>query len=100
MDNLLETVVLWSLPGCLATLGGLASVFYKDAVSVKFTWYWFVGKLIMAFFVGTVMNQFLPPDLTGRSGWIMVGGFFAYPVMAAFETRIKPLVDTVKPGQS
>jgi len=88
-----ELILLWSHFGLLGTLGGLASYFYPPLADVRFAWRTFIGKLVTSFFVGQVAGEFIADDNTFKSGWVMLLGFFAYPVLAAFEIRVKDWIN-------
>ncbi|NBB11805.1 hypothetical protein [Pseudomonas sp. SLFW] len=94
---MLEFILAWSQFGLLGTLGGLASYFYPPSTDVRFTWRNFIGKLVISFFIGKVAGEFIPNENTFKSGYIMVLGFFAYPVLAVIEAKVKTWVESYKP---
>lgn len=98
MDNWLTRVLEWSAVGLLGALGGLASLFYPSSVEMRFTWFAFCSKLVLAFFVGKVAGEFISGDNQYRSGVIMLMGFFAYPVMGVAERKLKAWLESINPG--
>ena len=93
-----EKLLDWALVGFLGMLGGLASLFYPGATSMRFDWKTFVGKLVVAFFVGKVAGEFIDVSNQYRAGIIMLLGFFAYPVLGVLEVKVKSAVERFSPG--
>lgn len=94
----MEKLLDWALVGFLGMLGGLASLFYPGATSMRFDWRTFVGKLVVAFFVGKVAGEFIDVSNQYRAGIIMLLGFFAYPVLGVLEVKVKSMVERFSPG--
>lgn len=97
MDFSLGAVLAWSQFGLLGLLGGLASYFYPPSTEPRFSLWMFVSKLVAAFFVGKVFGEFIATENNFKSGYIMALGFFAYPVLAVLEGRVRNLVDKFLP---
>lgn len=97
LDHLVVPALIWSQFGFLGTLGGLASYFYRPATEVRFAIRMFVSKMVISFFIGKVFGEFISTENTYKSGYIMVLGFFAYPVLAVMEVKVKAWVETFKP---
>lgn len=98
MDSHLEGFLIWCMPGLLGALGGLASLAFRGPNSPPFTLGLFLSKIIASFFVGTVAGVFLAQDNTERNGWILLFGFFSYPVLTAAERRAVEFIDKFMPG--
>lgn len=94
---MIELVLSWSQFGLLGMLGGIVSYFYPPSTEMRFTWRYFISKLILAFFVGKVAGEFIDPTNQFKSGYIMLLGFFAYPVLGVLETKVKAWVDNLTP---
>lgn len=94
---MIELVLSWSQFGLLGMLGGLVSYFYPPSTEMRFTWRYFISKLILAFFVGKVAGEFIDPANQFKSGYIMLLGFFAYPVLGVLEIKVKAWVDNFTP---
>ncbi len=94
----LKPVIEWMLPGLLGMLGGLVSYFYPPSTEMRFHFWLFVSKILLSFFVGKVAGEFIALDNTFRSGYIMLLGFFAYPVMGIAEVKLKAWVEKFSPG--
>ena len=65
---------------------------------MRFDWKTFVGKLVVAFFVGKVAGEFIDVSNQYRAGIIMLLGFFAYPVLGVLEVKVKSAVERFSPG--
>ncbi|PVZ19940.1 MULTISPECIES: hypothetical protein [unclassified Pseudomonas] len=87
----------WSQYGWLGVVGGVASYFYSKSTEPRFDVRMFVSKLVLAFFVGKVSSEFIPSTDTYKSGYIMLLGFFAYPVLAVLEVKVKGWVENYNP---
>lgn len=83
--------------GLLAAFGGVigyaADVVYRQA---PFSWLAYVVFVATAFFVGQVLDGWLPADLPGRGGVLMVAGTTGYPVLTAMQARIIALVNKLR----
>lgn len=99
-DTALHELLAWALPGLIGALGGLCSLGYQGSKPVKFTAGLFLSKVMAAFVVGKVVSEFLPPDSQARSGFILLFGFFAYPVLGILESRLRGLLERLLPGSN
>ncbi|WP_426199014.1 hypothetical protein [Pseudomonas sp. DC3200b2] len=86
---MLELALSWSQFGLLGVVGGVASYFYKGSTEPRFSLRFFISKLVLAFFVGKVAGEFIAADNQFKSGYIMLLGFFAYPVLAVLKVKVK-----------
>ena len=97
LEHVLKPVLLWSQFGMLGALGGLASYFYRPSTEARFAVRTFISKLVISFFIGKVFGEFIADENTFKSGYIMVLGFFAYPVLAVMEVKVRTWVDKMTP---
>lgn len=82
MDSLSQ-VIAQIKSGVLAGFGGLVG-YAIDVVNdpeKRFSWIAYGVFVLCAFFVGQVLDDWLPHDMPGRGGVIMVAGTAAYPVL-------------------
>lgn len=79
--------------GLLASFGGLVG-HLVDVVHRKatFSWLSFFVAILVAFFVGQVLGEWLPHELPGRDGILMVSGTSGYPVLVLLQERVKGLI--------
>lgn len=97
MDQLLEAVLLWCLPGLLGGFGGVIAYISKLTTQHRFSAGMFITKFLTAFFVGRVCGYFIPMTSEFRYGYIMVLGFAAYPVLTIFEAKAKGWAERLNP---
>lgn len=83
--------------GLLSAFGGLvgyaAGVVHKNE---PFSWRAYTVFVVTAFFVGQVLGNWLPNELPGRDGVLMVAGTAAYPMLVTMQTRVIALVEKLK----
>lgn len=97
LDHYIQGALIWSQFGWLGLLGGLASYFYPPSTEARFSCRYFISKLVVSFFIGKVSGEFIANENNFKSGYIMMLGFFAYPVLAVLEVKVKAWVETFKP---
>ena len=82
--------------GMLASFGGVASYLYHITQGrVKFSWLLFAANIILAFFVGDVVGEFIASDHQHRDGLIMVAGFCTYPMLGFLELQFRKFLNKV-----
>lgn len=83
--------------GLLAAFGGVIG-YAADVVrnNKPFSWLAYAVFVGTAFFVGQVLDSWLPVDMPGRGGLLMVAGTAAYPVLTAMQARVTALVEKLK----
>jgi hypothetical protein len=83
--------------GLLAAFGGVVG-YAADVVrnGKPFSWVAYAVFVATAFFVGQVLDSWLPSDMPGRGGLLMVAGTAAYPVLTAMQARIVAIVDKLR----
>lgn len=96
MDGLREFVAMVK-SGALAAFGGIVGYLVDVANKDKaFSWIAYLIFVLTAFFVGQVLDSWLPGDLPGRGGVLMVAGTTAYPVLQALRARTLAIVEKLK----
>lgn len=83
--------------GMLAAFGGVVG-YVVDVThrGKEFTWVGYAVFVLVAFFVGQVLESWLPPDLPGKGGVLMVAGTAAYPILQVLQARVIKLLDTLR----
>lgn len=93
MDGLREAVGMVK-SGALAAFGGIVGYLVDVANKDKtFSWIAYLIFVLTAFFVGQVLDSWLPGELPGRGGVLMVAGTTAYPVLQALRTQVIKIVE-------
>ena len=93
MDGLREFVAMVK-SGALAAFGGIVGYLVDVANKDKaFSWIAYLIFVLTAFFVGQVLDSWLPGDLPGRGGVLMVAGTTAYPVLQALRTQVIEIIE-------
>jgi fluoride ion exporter CrcB/FEX len=94
VDDFLHTLNTWMHLGLTAMFGGLASYIYVMVVKGrKFRWFTFLANLFLAFFVGKALSGLIPPDSPNFSGYVMMLGFCAYPLLGTVEAALMAYVN-------
>ena len=83
--------------GALAAFGGMVGYLVDVTHGQKaFSWFGYGVFVLTAFFVGQILDSWLPGDMPGRGGLLMVAGTTAYPVLQVLRTRALALVEKVR----
>ena len=83
--------------GALAAFGGMVGYLVDVTHGQKtFSWLGYGVFVVTAFFVGQVLDSWLPSDLPGKGGILMVAGTTAYPVLQVLRTRALAIVERAK----
>jgi len=83
--------------GALAAFGGMVGYLVDTVHGTKqFSWLGYGVFILTAFFVGQILDSWLPSDLPGRGGVLMVAGTTAYPVLQVLRTRALAIVERAK----
>lgn len=83
--------------GALAAFGGMVGYLVDVTHGQKtFSWLGYGVFVLTAFFVGQILDSWLPSDMPGRGGLLMVAGTTAYPVLQVLRTRALALVDKAR----
>ena len=95
-EQLRETAMLIK-SGALAAFGGMVGYLVDTVHGTKqFSWLGYGVFILTAFFVGQILDSWLPSDLPGRGGVLMVAGTTAYPVLQVLRTRALAIVERAK----
>jgi len=95
-EQLRETAMLIK-SGCLAAFGGMVGYLVDVTHGQKtFSWLGYGVFVLTAFFVGQILDSWLPSDMPGRGGVLMVAGTTAYPVLQVLRTRALAIVERAK----
>lgn len=95
-EQLRETAMLIK-SGALAAFGGMVGYLVDVTHGQKsFSWIGYGVFVATAFFVGQVLDSWLPSDLPGRGGILMVAGTTAYPVLQGLRTRAIAIIERAK----
>jgi len=83
--------------GALAAYGGMVGYLVDVTHGQKtFSWLGYGVFVLTAFFVGQILDSWLPSDLPGRGGLLMVTGTTAYPVLQVLRARTLALVERIR----
>ena len=83
--------------GVLAAFGGMVGYLVDVTHGQKtFSWLGYGVFVLTAFFVGQILDSWLPSDLPGRGGLLMVAGTSAYPILQVLRTRALAIVERAK----
>lgn len=90
-SSLVERIGKMAEPGMLGAIGAVANWAYVTVtqpgkpvrVLVLFC------NIVVSFYVGNVVGEFLDTDSPNRDGMILVCGFFAYPILGFVELHLK-----------
>ena len=95
-EELRQTAMLIK-SGCLAAFGGMVGYLVDVTHGQKtFSWLGYGVFVLTAFFVGQILDSWLPSDLPGKGGILMVAGTTAYPVLQVLRTRALAIVERAK----
>lgn len=83
--------------GALAAFGGMVGYLVDVTHGQKtFSWLGYGVFVLTAFFVGQILDSWLPSDMPGRGGLLMVAGTSAYPILQVLRTRALAIVERAK----
>lgn len=83
--------------GLLSAIGGIVG--YAVDVMHRGQTFSITGYLVFvftAFFVGQVLWSWLPTDMPGKGGILMIAGTAAYPALTAMQARIIALIEKLR----
>lgn len=92
-----KEVALLMKSGLLAAFGGVVG-YMADVVhrGTPFSWPAYAVFVLTAFFVGQVLDSWLPLEMPGRGGLLMVAGTAAYPILVTMQARVVALIEKLK----
>ena len=87
MEEHIANFVAFILGGLYAAFGGMVHFLYQSSrkPEIQFSWLMFFINIIVAFYVGQVIWDFVPAATDGRGGLLMLAGFLAYPILDFIE---------------
>lgn len=93
----MRQVAMMFKSGALAAFGGMIGYLVDVAHREKqFSWLTYGVFVLTAFFVGQVLDSWLPNDMPGRGGLLMVAGTSAYPILQVLRSRTLQLVEKIR----
>lgn len=79
--------------GLLGSFGAIANYLYVTVMQGKpFVWIMFFANIIIAFFAGNLVGEFIHPANEYRDGIIMASGYCAFPLLAMVEVKFREFV--------
>ena len=82
--------------GLLAAGGGLVGYLVDVQRGKQFSWVQYGTFILVAFFVGQVLDSFRPLDMPGKGGILMVAGTSAYPILVVLQTKVSNLIEKLQ----
>ncbi len=94
-DSIKEVAMLIK-SGLLAAAGGVVGYLVDVQRGKQFSWIQYGIFVMVAFFVGQVLDSFLPSEMPGKGGVLMVAGTSAYPILVVLQTKVSNLVEKMQ----
>ena len=82
--------------GLLAAAGGVVGYLVDVHRGKQFSWIQYGIFVMVAFFVGQVLDSFLPSEMPGKGGVLMVAGTSAYPILVVLQTKVNNLIEKMQ----
>lgn len=94
--DLVKTISEFIVSGLLASFGAMAK-YFSDNMTKKqaFSFAIFFTNVFLAFFVGNVVESFLPASIESKGGILMMAGFCTYPILNLIEVKGKDIVAVI-----
>jgi hypothetical protein len=94
----LQELMIWIKAGVLSAFGGIVGYLVDVANddTKRFSWVTYTVFILCAFFVGQILNDWLPADMPGRGGVLMVSGTAAYPILQVMRGRVARIIEGMK----
>ena len=82
-----EKILAVVISGIYGVFGSIAHYFWEvmQKEEVNFNPAFFLINGFLGFFIGVVIGDFIPQDMTGRDGIILICGFLVYQVLQLLE---------------
>ncbi len=85
---LAKTLLGILVSGLLGVIGGIATFFFEvDSGRRRFTWLGMLAMSVVAFVVGAIAGEFIPPG-KNYYGLMMAAGVNAYPLFNFIQKRV------------
>ncbi len=94
-DNIREAAMVLK-SGLLAAAGGVVGYLVDVQRGKQFSWMQYGVFILVAFFVGQVLDSFLPMEMPGKGGVLMVAGTSAYPILVVLQTKVAQLIEKLQ----
>ncbi len=94
-DNIREAAMVLK-SGLLAAAGGVVGYLVDVQRGKQFSWMQYGVFILVAFFVGQVLDSFLPVTMPGKGGVLMVAGTSAYPILVVLQTKVSNLIEKMQ----
>jgi hypothetical protein len=94
-DNIREAAMVLK-SGLLAAAGGVVGYLVDVQRGKQFSWMQYGVFILVAFFVGQVLDSFLPSEMPGKGGVLMVAGTSAYPILVVLQTKVASLIEKLQ----
>ena len=94
-DNIREAAMVLK-SGLLAAAGGVVGYLVDVQRGKQFSWMQYGVFILVAFFVGQVLDSFLPLEMPGKGGVLMVAGTSAYPILVVLQTKVASLIEKLQ----
>lgn len=91
--EIVATIKAGLLAGFGGVVGYLVDVTQRDK---PFSWKAYAVFIAAAFLVGQILDSWMPADLPGRGGVLMVAGTAAYPILAVLRAKVLGIVDRMR----
>jgi hypothetical protein len=94
----LQELMVWLKAGVLSAFGGVVGYLVDVANddNKEFRWVTYAIFVLCAFFVGQILDDWLPPEMPGRGGVLMVAGTAAYPILQVMRGRVARIIEGMK----
>ena len=94
-DNIREAAMVLK-SGLLAAAGGVVGYLVDVQRGKQFSWMQYGVFILVAFFVGQVLDSFLHVTMPGKGGVLMVAGTSAYPILVVLQTKVSNLIEKMQ----
>ena len=93
-----QEFLMWIKAGILSAFGGVVGYLVDVANddSKEFRWITYAIFVLCAFFVGQILDDWLPTDMPGRGGVLMVAGTAAYPILQVMRGRVARIIEGLR----
>lgn len=100
-NSILEWLI-WAKAGAMSAFGGMVAYLIEvsEDKEKRLTAASYLIALVVAFFVGMILDDWLPPDMWGRGGFLLVAGTIARPILRAMQRRVVRYIDRMDGGSA
>lgn len=83
--DLLKSMLDMAATGMIGAFWWIANHFYQISKGEKFRWGLFLINAFLAFWVATIVWEFIPVEAAYRDWAIGISGFSSFPILKTFE---------------